>query len=210
MFDCPEPPPPPPQPAGSDLHPVMLPGIVSPEDCERLVQLHRTTVRASGDETTRHVHAYLGGLSDHVRELLGFAPALVPGLDHLPAWLGGVVTAVNRDQFRFTLLGDCYPSSGCLEAHDAARTPNPWHVAYTLYPEADGIAHKLVGIVQLTDPAEYDGGEVEVFTGQRVVPALRERGSLCLFPAFQASRRAPVTRGAAHTLYVHAIGPVFR
>jgi len=60
----------------------------------------------------------------------------------------------------------------------------------------DGAARAETVVIQLTDPAQYDGGDVEVrlHAGERLT-AGREQGALTRFPANATHRTAPVTRG---------------
>ena len=60
----------------------------------------------------------------------------------------------------------------------------------------DGPARAETVVIQLTDPARYDGGDVEVRLGAgEVLTAAREQGALTRFPAGALHRATPVTRG---------------
>lgn len=56
-----------------------------------------------------------------------------------------------------------------------------------------GAFRKLTLVVQLTDPADYDGGEVEFFPTP--IQAPKERGTVAVFPAYIPHRVLPVGRG---------------
>ena len=48
--------------------------------------------------------------------------------------------------------------------------------------------------VQLSNPADYDGGELELNTG-KILDVSKEQGAIVLFPAYILHRVKPVTRG---------------
>ncbi len=57
---------------------------------------------------------------------------------------------------------------------------------------------KLTLVVQLTSPADYDGGEVEFFPAP--VRAPKERGTVAVFPSYVPHRVLPVRRGPRWSL----------
>ncbi len=68
---------------------------------------------------------------------------------------------------------------------------------------------KLSLTVQLSDPADYEGGELEFLS---VTDELgpRSRGSLIAFPSYLAHRVRPVTKGTRLSLVSWIGGPPFR
>lgn len=69
---------------------------------------------------------------------------------------------------------------------------------------------KLSLVLQLTDPKDYEGGDLEIFTGTNPTPVLKERGLIAVFPSYQLHRVRPVTRGTRKTIVVWACGPEFK
>jgi len=53
--------------------------------------------------------------------------------------------------------------------------------------------------VQLSDPSDYEGGNLELFQGgdiaESVRQSLRKQGCVCLFPSYLMHRVTPVTKG---------------
>jgi len=68
---------------------------------------------------------------------------------------------------------------------------------------------KLSFTVQLTDPHEYEGGDLE-FIGDQKNSVPREKGTVIIFPAFQHHRVTPVTSGTRHALVGWMHGPHFK
>jgi PKHD-type hydroxylase len=68
---------------------------------------------------------------------------------------------------------------------------------------------KLSLTIQLSEPADYEGGRLE-FHGAPDLPPTRERGAVVGFPAYMAHQVSPVTSGLRRSLVAWAYGPVFR
>ena len=69
---------------------------------------------------------------------------------------------------------------------------------------------KLSLTVQLTDPNEYEGGELELNPDGQPVTMDTTRGRAVAFPSWTLHRVKPVTRGVRHSLVVWVAGPAFR
>lgn len=63
---------------------------------------------------------------------------------------------------------------------------------------------KISASLQLTDPSEYDGGELEFDYGETVD---KTQGTLIIFPSYMRHRVAPVTRGTRYSLVTWVYGP---
>lgn len=94
---------------------------------------------------------------------------------------------------------------------------------YTVYPEGAGhytwhmdvdrglAAQRKISItMQLSDPSEYEGGELEIFTSSNVVQAPKTQGTAILFPSYFMHRVKPVTKGTRRSLVLWVSGPPFR
>ena len=68
---------------------------------------------------------------------------------------------------------------------------------------------KLSLTIQLSDPADYDGGALQ-FHGGADMPAARAQGSATFFPSYLAHQIEPVTRGVRRSLVAWGYGPAFR
>ena len=71
-------------------------------------------------------------------------------------------------------------------------------------------SRKLTFIINLSDPASYEGGKIE-FLNINVDPALTaERGACLVFPAYIPYSISPVTSGVNHIIIGHVHGAVFK
>ena len=72
-----------------------------------------------------------------------------------------------------------------------------WHMDIGPHP----INHRKISVtIQLSDPDEYEGGDLELWTGIGQVQAPRSQGCAVLFPSFMQHRITPVTKGTRKSL----------
>jgi PKHD-type hydroxylase len=65
-------------------------------------------------------------------------------------------------------------------------------------------------VVQLSDPSEYEGGELRLHTSQEPVIIRKEKGMVVCFPSYTLHEVTPVTRGERYTLVGWVHGPAFK
>ncbi len=118
-----------------------------------------------------------------------------------------VVRQANRTVFDFDLR-DFAESPQVARYGAECEGHFDWHTDIGDGPVA--ARRKLTMVVQLSDPADYAGGRLEVMPGAQKVTAQLDMGAATLFPGFVLHRVTPVTLGARHSLTVWAHGPVFR
>ena len=80
-------------------------------------------------------------------------------------------------------------------------------------PNRHGKLRKLSMTVSLTDPEEYEGGDLEFDfrntdegSQPRICEEIRKKGSVIVFPSFVWHRVTPVTKGTRHSLVCWNIG----
>ena len=66
---------------------------------------------------------------------------------------------------------------------------------------------KLSAVVLLSDPSEFDGGELQIMTSKDPKTVPLKRGSIVFFPSFLLHRVTPVTRGERRSLVFWVEGP---
>jgi PKHD-type hydroxylase len=69
---------------------------------------------------------------------------------------------------------------------------------------------KLSVVLQLSDPSEYEGGDLEIMNCSEPTQVKKEKGLVTAFPSFMLHRVTPVTKGIRRTLVVWLTGPRFR
>mgnify|MGYP003324036887 CR=1 FL=1 len=78
-----------------------------------------------------------------------------------------------------------------------------------------GVNHrKLATIVQLSDPKDYEGGELKFFFGGRwpenIITMDLKKGDACVFPAFYMHGVTPITKGKRYSIITWMEGDTFR
>lgn len=71
---------------------------------------------------------------------------------------------------------------------------------------------KLSAVIQLTDPAEYQGGDLQLLDISEYPPAepLKNQGSITFFPSFVMHQALPVTQGTRYSIAAWFEGPKWR
>jgi PKHD-type hydroxylase len=70
-----------------------------------------------------------------------------------------------------------------------------WHMDAALFPSTPPMRSDVSCTVFLSEPDEYDGGELLVTLGQHALPCKLPAGDAVLYPATTIHQVAPVTRG---------------
>lgn len=184
----------------ASLTPIAIPGALSPADCDAAVALAQAAlfddaglVRGVTDGNIRR--ARIAWIEDEG-----------PG-----AWLFRrvveTVAEANRAHFGFALSDFAERAQIAWYGADE-RGHFGWHADIGDGPLAR--RRKLTLVVQLSDPADYDGGILETNAQGWERAAPRGRGTAILFPSFTLHRVTPVTRGARYSLTTWVHGPAFR
>lgn len=70
-----------------------------------------------------------------------------------------------------------------------------WHMDEALFPSQPAMRSDVSCTVFLSDPQDFDGGELMITLGQHVLPIKLAAGDAVLYPATTIHQVAPVTRG---------------
>lgn len=98
------------------------------------------------------------------------------------------------------------------------NTPGAWLQTYEMgdsyQPHVDGTVgqtRKLTVIVLLTDPDEYEGGDLRIYSGANVLETIpRTRGTMVVIPPWVLHDVTPLDQGIRQTLNLGFWGPPFR
>jgi len=117
--------------------------------------------------------------------------------------LSNVVSSINSEIYNFSLSGFGEPIQ--LTNYTAENTGTyGWHQDFN-----GGISRKLSLVMQLTDPAQYEGGNLELLTGGEPTRIEKKRGLITLFPSWQLHQVTPVTKGSRQSLVCWITGRPF-
>jgi PKHD-type hydroxylase len=65
-------------------------------------------------------------------------------------------------------------------------------------------------VLQLSDPAQYEGGNLQVMTGSEPQTVRKQRGLVAAFPSYVLHQVTPVTQGTRQSLVAWVSGPQFK
>lgn len=171
----------------------------TPEDCARLAALLDTGGNAgglAGGQVVNDIRACdMRWLDDDTETGWVFAR------------LARLAAQVNRELYNYDLTG--FDEGAQVIRYTANRAGGyDWHVDRG---RARGTrSRKLSVSVQLSDPASYAGGQLELNPGGTLRVAPRPQGTAIFFPAFVLHRVSPVTKGRRDALVTWLHGPAFR
>ena len=127
-----------------------------------------------------------------------------PENDWIYKKLASLAITCNNERYWFDLLG--FQQDLQLTRYSEGDFFE-WHLDFG----AGGIsARKLSMTIQLSDPDEYEGGDLQFMINQKVVNAPREKGTIIIFPSFIIHRVTPITKGVRQSIVGWVSGPPYR
>lgn len=116
-----------------------------------------------------------------------------------------IARSLNSQFYRFNLYGFIEDFQYTLyeEGNQGFYT---WHVDQNIKAECP---RKLSLVLQLSDPSDYEGGDLEIMTNDNPATAAKQKGLVVAFPSYVLHRVTPVTKGTRQTLVVWCAGPDF-
>lgn len=178
-------------------HWVIVKDAFSREECERLAGAFHTLNAAKGGLVA-------GRFDTDVRQSsLVWLPEGVE-FDWVAHRLARLTGDVNRDAFRYALDG--FEEQLQLASYGPGHFYN-WHIDRGRGAVAG--RRKLTLSVQLSDPSDYLGGELELNADGHPFQAPRDQGALVVFASHTIHRVAPVISGNRLSLVAWIHGPDF-
>ena len=178
----------------------LIPEALTPAECDDLVALCQAgPMKDAGlvRQTTAHQirRAELSWLDD------------LPEASRVMERMMRLTAAANREAFGFDLTE--FAESAQVARYGAEREGHfDWHS--DIGSGALAAKRKLTIVVQLSEPAAYAGGTLELRPDSNVREVPRDRGTAVVFPSFVLHRVTPVTSGTRWSLTLWSHGPAFR
>jgi len=127
-----------------------------------------------------------------------------PENDWIYQKLAGLAINCNNERFWFDLLG--FHQELQLTRYTEGDFFD-WHLDFGA---GESSARKLSMTIQLSDPDEYEGGDLEFMINQKTVKVPRKQGTIVIFPSFIMHRVTPITKGIRQSIVGWVSGPPFR
>lgn len=121
--------------------------------------------------------------------------------------LAYIARNLNSEFFNFDVSG--FVEDFQYTVYTSDNDHYDWHVDLSTH-NMKVSPRKLSLVLQLSDPSEYEGGDLELMNGADPIKMKKERGLICAFPPWTLHRVTPVTKGIRRTLVVWVAGPKFR
>jgi len=183
------------------------PGYFSPEDCTKIVEMAMTLPVVNGQigEETTVTDSKMRRSS--IRWIPRFDLRFFPLCGNLEL----LFREGNRHAFGFDLTA--FHSIQFTEYYATNEGFYDWHQDAT-WTSPLLVRRKLSLVVQLSDPADYEGGRLEFKKedcGETPKPeTILPQGTVIVFPSFLHHRVTPVTSGTRYSLVTWIEGPSFR
>jgi len=119
--------------------------------------------------------------------------------------LSNVVNSLNTQCFGFDLTG-FGEAIQLTNYHESKQGNYTWHQDFG----STGISRKLSLVMQLSEPTEYEGGELQLLVARKPISIKKQRGLITVFPAWTLHQVTPVVKGTRQSLVTWITGPAFR
>jgi len=117
-----------------------------------------------------------------------------------------IIGSINSQFYGFDLHGLCEDLQ-FTEYYASEKGHYDWH--QDCGPNTSS-PRKMSIVIQLSDPADYDGGDLQLLSSREPTSVDKKLGLAAVFPSFMLHRVTPVTRGTRRSLVAWIAGPKFR
>ena len=183
---------------GRSEHPFVTAGeTFSPEEVDRIVALGGSLVAAPASVGDGVVN---GAIRESETAWIRYTQE--------SAWLydklAFIARQVNGQFYGFDLYG--FSEDFQFTVYRDEGSHYTWHQDH-----GTGAApRKLSMVVQLSNPDEYEGGELQIFSKNEPTDVFKAKGNVVAFPSYMLHRVTPVTKGVRRSLVVWITGPSFK
>jgi len=177
--------------------------IFTPEECAEIISIGTDKERATRDQGG--IDTQQGGRLDPSKRKteISWIRSDIENNRWLFDKLGAFVNEVNGRFFEYEL--EFIQNLQFTEY----RAPDNFYGSHVDVEPMAEKTRKLSFTIQLTDPQQYDGGDLILHIGEDVA-AQREQGNAMVFPSYTLHEVTPVTRGTRHSLVGWVAGPKWR
>jgi PKHD-type hydroxylase len=118
------------------------------------------------------------------------------------------IADANRTFFHYDLTG-CYEPAQLSLYLGSEQGHYNWHI--DMSEKTNSVPRKLSMSILLSDPADFQGGELQVKpSNDEPINVEQAKGRAWFFPSYMLHRVAPVTKGVRQSLVLWVGGPPFR
>ena len=118
---------------------------------------------------------------------------------------GKLVKIANNSMWNFDIVG-----FGEKLQVGTYISDNKGHYDWHIDCDSSTSFRKISMSIQLSDPNDYEGGELQLFTKKTIATLPKDKGTVIFFPSFLLHRVTPVTKGKRISLVAWITGPQFK
>ncbi|MBL4604516.1 MAG: 2OG-Fe(II) oxygenase [Flavobacteriaceae bacterium] len=175
-------------------------GLFLPHEIDRILDFwdEQKTIKAtlSGNSESQY--------NDEIRKSSVMFIENTPENDWVYNKLAGLAINCNNERYWFDLLG--FHQELQLTKYSEGDFFD-WHLDFGA---GEISARKLSMTIQLSDPDDYEGGDLQFMMNQKIETAPREKGTIIIFPSFIMHRVTPITKGTRQSIVGWVSGPPYR
>jgi PKHD-type hydroxylase len=119
--------------------------------------------------------------------------------------MAGVASKLNAQYYNFDLYG--FLEDMQFTIYEETESHYTWHMDMGDNSKAP---RKISMVLQLSDPSEYEGGELQILDKAEPETINKQKGLITLFPSYTLHRVTPVTKGVRYSLVVWVCGPALK
>ena len=170
--------------------------VFTPEECAKIIEIGNRELQIAtvkGDELIQSIRE---------SQISWLRPSAET--DWMFRRVTDAVTDMNKKYFNFDLLG--LAEGFQFTRYDAPTGRYGMHMDKSL----NGSVRKLSLTIQLSDPDDYEGGDLVIYTDATPQMMKREKGKLVLFASYILHEVRPVTKGTRYSLVAWIAGKPFK
>ena len=170
----------------------------TPEECQKIIDYAEQFQKINAGISNK------GQLNAEIREskVVWITPDLE--INWVYQRLTDIITRLNADYFRFDLFG--FTEGFQFTEYNAPSGHYNKHVD-SMY---NGTVRKLSFVLQLSDPKDYEGGELQIHIGDTPNVMKKQQGTVVVFPSPTLHQVTPITEGRRYSLVGWITGKPFK
>jgi len=170
----------------------------TPEECQKIIDY------AEQFEKRDAVVSNKGKLNSEIRESRVVWITPDPEINWVYQRLTDIIMGLNENYFRFDLFG--FTEGFQFTEYNAPSGHYGKHVDSMF----NGTVRKLSFVLQLSDPKNYEGGELQIHIGANPDVMKKEQGTVVAFPSPTLHEVTPITKGRRYSLVGWITGKPFK
>ena len=173
-------------------------GGFTPEECQKIIDYAEQFEKRDAGVSNKVE------LNSKIRESKVVWLTPEPEMHWVYERLTDIITRLNEDYFRFDLFG--FTEGFQFTEYNAPSGHYGKHVDSMF----NGTVRKLSFVLQLSDPKDYEGGELQIHLSDTPEVMKKEQGTVIVFPSPTLHEVTPITEGRRYSLVGWITGKPFK